>query len=234
MTTKTKPIYALGIVAHPDDESFLFAGTSLMLASEGKKVGVVSATKGEMGADRLNRKLSKKQMAVIRLAEGKKAGKIIKLTFVDFLNHPDGGLEQINFNKFVKELVKKIEQHRPKIVLTFGREGISGHRDHIAIHRATVAAVKQARHKPDSLLLASLPSSAMPAFNKHLLTRKVHHSHFKPQPLKGVADNKLLKIDIGKFAKQKHKALKAHESQYLPSFVLDVFQKYECFEVIMP
>jgi LmbE family N-acetylglucosaminyl deacetylase len=229
---KQKQLYALGIVAHPDDESFLFAGTSLKLAHEKKRMGVICATLGEKGVDRRMRKLSMKQMAKIRVQEAKTAARIIKLSFVEFFNYPDGDLEQVNFQELVAKLVKKIDQYKPKIVLTFGREGISGHKDHVAIGQAVLAAVKKSKYQPQEVLLASVPASSIAVFNKHLITRKIHHSHFKQQKLKGVPDKKLFKVDISKYAPQKLQALKAHESQYLPEFVLGFFQKYECYEVI--
>lgn len=232
--SKSKSIYALGIVAHPDDESFLFAGTCLKMSEEGKSMAVISATRGEKGADRLNRKLSMEQMAKIRHLEGEKAAKIIKLSCLEFFNYPDGGLDKADFKELVSRLVKKIEQYKPKVILTFGREGISGHKDHIVIGKATIAAAKRSKHKPHEILLASIPASGIKIFNKHLATRKVHLSHFSHQILKGVPDEKLLKIDIRKYSKQKLRALKAHESQYMPAFVLDALQKEECFEVLVP
>lgn len=232
--TKPNSLYALAIVAHPDDETFLFAGTSLKFAEEGKRMAVICATRGEKGADRLNRKLSMAQMAGIRISEGKKAAKIIKLANLEFFEYPDGGLDRVDFTKLTARLAQKIENYRPKIILTFGKEGISGHRDHIVIGRATIAAVKRSEHKPGKILLASIPASAIKVFNKHLVARKVHLSHFSHQILKGVPDNKLLKIDIAKYASQKLRALKAHESQFMPSFVLGALQKQECFEVIKP
>ncbi|MEJ0021583.1 MAG: PIG-L family deacetylase [Candidatus Doudnabacteria bacterium] len=232
--SEQKTIYALGIVAHPDDESFLFAGTCLKLAAEGKNMAVICATKGEKGADRLKRKLSMAQMAKLRQLEGKKAAKIIKLSKLEFFNYPDGGLDRVDFLKLTARLAEKIEKYRPEIILTFGKEGISGHKDHIVIGKATITAVKRSKYKPQKILLASIPASAIKVFNKHLITRKVHLSHFSPQILKGVPDNNLLKIDIRKYAKLKHMTLKAHESQFLPSFALAALQKQECFEVIVP
>jgi LmbE family N-acetylglucosaminyl deacetylase len=173
-------------------------------------------------------------MAKIRVAEARKAAKIIKLTGIEFLNYPDGGLEQTDFVELVNKLSKKIEYYKPRVILTFGYEGISGHKDHIRISKATLAAVKKSQYKPDEILLASIPASYIKTFNEHLITRKVHHSHFKHVPLKGVPDKKLLKIDIRKYAQQKHRALKAHTSQYLPSFVPDGLQKHECFEILKP
>src|SRR5438874_772108 len=65
----SEPIFALAIIAHPDDEAFLLAGTCLKFAAEGKKVGIICATHGEKGADRLNRQLTEAEMAAIRTKE---------------------------------------------------------------------------------------------------------------------------------------------------------------------
>ncbi|OGE88263.1 MAG: hypothetical protein A2990_03805 [Candidatus Doudnabacteria bacterium RIFCSPLOWO2_01_FULL_49_40] len=225
-------LYALAILAHPDDEAFLLAGTCLKFAAEGKSVGVVCATRGEKGADRLNRALTEEQMAEIRTDEMESACRIIGCHCVKFGNYPDGSLDAVNFDQLTQEVAQEIEQYQPKIILTFGPEGISGHRDHITIGRAAEAATKQTRHTVEEIWLASIPASAIGQFNEHLTSRKVHHGHFKQQELLGVPDDQLLKIDITKYAKQKHEALKAHQSQYLPDFVLDFLQKYEYFEQI--
>jgi LmbE family N-acetylglucosaminyl deacetylase len=225
-------IYALGIVAHPDDETFLFAGTCLKFKEKRLNTAVICATKGEKGADRLNRNLTKKQMATERMAELKKAAKIMELSFVKFYNYKDGGLGDADQPGLVSKLVKELETFQPEIVLTFGKEGISGHNDHIAIGRAALAAVRKSKFKPKEIWLASMPASKIKNFNANLAKRKVHHSHFRKQILKGVADNKLLKINIKKFRKEKEAAIRTHKSQYLPGMIMDNFLTQEYFEVV--
>jgi N-acetylglucosamine malate deacetylase 2 len=229
-----KNIHALGIVAHPDDESFLFAGTSLKFAEEGKKMVVICATKGEKGADRMNRNLSEDQMATLRVAELKKACTILKCKCAEYFKYADGGLDKVDYPKLVDELGESIEHYHPEVILTFGPEGVSGHRDHIVIGKASIEAARKAKHKVKEIWLSSMPASSIGAFNEHLSTRRVHHTHYEKQILEGVPDGQLLKIDIQKYAEEKHKALQAHQSQYLPHFYLDTFQKYEYFEVIKP
>ncbi|MBX4191695.1 MAG: PIG-L family deacetylase [Candidatus Doudnabacteria bacterium] len=229
---KPKKVHALGIVAHPDDESFLFAGTSLKFADEGKEMVVICATKGEKGHDRLGRNLSEDEMATLRVAELKKACSILHCRCENYFKYQDGGLDKVDNKKLVHELTEKIEHYQPEIILTFGPEGVSGHRDHIVIGKAAVAAANQSKHKVKEIWLSSMPASSIAAFNEHLTTRKVHHTHFEKQILEGVPDDRLLKIDIEKYAEAKHLALKAHESQYLPHFFLEAFSKYECYEVI--
>lgn len=228
----TEKIYALAILAHPDDEAFLLAGTSLKFAEEGKSVAVICATHGEKGADRLNRNLTEKEMAQIRAEELQTACKIIGCNCQEFFNYPDGALDQADFKLLVQDLVAKIEQYQPKIILTFGQEGISGHKDHIAIGEAAVAATKQSNHQASEIWRASIPASAMKAFKEYLAGKKVHHKHFQKNTLQGVPDEKLLKINISKYAEQKNEAIKAHESQYLPHLTFDLFLQYECFEIV--
>ena len=231
MKSNNQKLYALAIVAHPDDESFLLAGTSLKFAEEGKTVGVYCATRGEKGADRLNRDLSESEMAQIRSLELQNACNLLKCT-CEFSTHGDGSLDNENFDALVNELVEKINQYRPSIILTFGDEGISGHRDHIAIGKATVAACSLAARKPTEIWRASIPDSLIEDFQNHMEKRKVHHLHFIKKQLQGAPDEKLMRVDIKKYKDQKLKAIEAHQSQHHPNVVWPTFLEYEYFEVI--
>ncbi|HEX9503814.1 MAG TPA: PIG-L family deacetylase [Patescibacteria group bacterium] len=226
------PLFALAIIAHPDDESFLLAGTSLKFAEEGKSVGVICATRGEKGADRLNRNLTEQEMAEIRSNELGSACNILKCSCTEFGNYHDGSLDKENFDELVAKLVQRINYYQPKIILTFGEEGISGHRDHIVIGKAALAAATLAAPKPQEVWLASMPESVMDKFYEHLNHRKVHHSHFQEDKLKGVPDKDLLFIDIRKFKDLKLEALKAHQSQYIPNLTFELFLENEYFEVV--
>ncbi len=189
-------------------------------------------THGEKGADRLERNLSPEQMGKIRTNEMQTACEILGCKCVDFYNYHDGGLDQISLEELTQKLIPQIEQYSPQIILTFGQEGISGHRDHIMIGEAVLAAARQAHPRPKEVWLASIAASEIKAFNQHLNERKVHRSHFQESELQGVPDEQLLKIDIKKYAAQKLEALKAHQSQYLPHLVWPTLLKYECFEVV--
>jgi LmbE family N-acetylglucosaminyl deacetylase len=225
-------VHALIIIAHPDDESFLFAGTTLKLEEEGKVVGLLCATQGEKGADRLHRNLSETEMAKIRYKELLHACNILKCSCSEFGTYPDGGLDKVDFNQLVTDLVDRINEHQPKIILTFGEEGVTGHKDHIMIGKAALAAAKEANPKPEEVWLASIPGSIIDKFNEHETKRRVHHSHFRNQPLVGVPDKKLFKMDITKYKDQKTKAIEAHESQFVSSLPLELFLENECFEIV--
>lgn len=225
-------VYALAVIAHPDDEAFLLSGTLMKFAEENKTTAIVCATKGEKGTDRLNRDLSMEQMGQIRAEELKKSCSMIHCDCVELFDYPDGELDTMNFDKLANDIKSKIEYYTPEIILTFGLEGISGHRDHIIIGKASLKAAQESIHRPREIWLASIPGSIISQFNEHLQQRKVHHAHFQEKELQGVPDEKLLKVDIHKFSQTKQETLKVHESQYLPHLTFDIFLENECFEVI--
>ncbi|MBI4363317.1 MAG: PIG-L family deacetylase [Candidatus Doudnabacteria bacterium] len=224
--------YALAILAHPDDEAFLLAGTSLKLGEQDKKVALICATTGEKGVDRLSRNLTPEQMAIIRTNELKAACGILGCDCKKIFDFGDGMLDQVNFDELVNVLKQEINSLKPQIIMTFGEEGISGHRDHIMIGRATVAATQIAGQRPNEIWRACIPASLIDNFCEHLEQRKVHRLHFVKHNLKGVPDERLTKIDITKYKDQKIKALEAHRSQYLPHLTWPYFLECECFEII--
>jgi len=237
-----KPVktHLLIIVAHPDDESFLFAGTSLKFLEEGKNVAVVCATRGEKGDSRLPKPVTEKRLAKIRERELRSACRILGIKSVKFLEYEDGRLVHENFDKLVRVISKKIDQMRPEIIATFGKEGITGHNDHITIGKTAVAAAKKAKHKAKKIWLVSNPASIIKIFNKFLTGRRVHRDHYNPRKLIGVPDERLTRVNIRKYWKKKLQAIKAHKSQIKQPFKLANFPpemrkrvlEYEYFEVI--
>ena len=232
MSRHNRKLYALAIIAHPDDESFLFAGTIMKFKDKGKEVGVICATRGEKGADRLNRKFTPNQMAKIRTKELKQACDLLHCQCRRLFEFHDGGLDETDFEKLVSELTDEINSCQPQIVLTFGEEGISGHKDHITIGRAAIEACKQADPRPSEIWQASIPASMAEDFHNHTEKRKVHHLHYIKNHLQGVLDEKLKKVDVKKYQDQKLNAIQAHQSQYLPQLVWPHFLENEWFEVI--
>ena len=230
--TRPEKIYALVIIAHPDDESFLMAGTTMKFEAEGKIVNVICATHGEKGADRLDRHLNETEMATLRTRELQTACEILGCECKKFFDWHDGSLDQVNFEELVTELTREINSARPEIVLTFGEEGISGHRDHITIGRAVLSASQRATPKPLEVWRASIPASKALDFHEHMEKRKIHRLHFIQDRLKGVPDERLMKIDVRKYKDSKLKAIEAHQSQHLPHLVWPHFLEYECFEII--
>ena len=80
----------LAFGAHPDDVEISAGGTLLKYISEGKKVGIVDLTKGELGT---------RGSAELRTEEAKKASELLSLSIRDNLNMEDGFFELNEENK---------------------------------------------------------------------------------------------------------------------------------------
>ncbi len=237
----TKKLYALAIVAHPDDESYLMSGTALVLASKKLKLGIICATRGEKGSSKLTKPVTEKQLGKIRESELRKAADIFKAARVEFLNFKDGELKKTKQADLITALIKQIEKYQPELVITFGAEGVSGHMDHIVIGEMAIAAARKSKHKPKMIWRLSRPASGMTIWNDYVNKMRVHHSHFHPQKLRGVPDQKLLRIPIAKYKNHKLRAIKCHKSQGLPAWIRLGFHRltesmlhYEYFEVENP
>jgi len=203
-----------------------------MFVTQGKTVGVICATAGEKGVDRMNLGRSPKELAEIRAEELHAACQLMGCECKKIFQYPDGGLSEENFTSLVQDLTEQVNLYKPEVVLTFGSEGITGHRDHILIGQAAMEASKRAEFNPSEIWLAGMPRSVIKNFQEHMNQRKVHHSHFEKNILEGMPDEKLKMIDLEKFAELKHQAIKTHASQYTPSLVANEFLKNEGYEII--
>jgi len=107
----------LVFAAHPDDAELGCSGTIASLISEGRKVGVIDLTQGELGT---------RGTADTRLAEAKRSTEILRLSARENLNLGDGFFE-IN-QETILQLVKMIRKYRPDTILANAPE--DRHPDH--------------------------------------------------------------------------------------------------------
>ena len=63
-----------------------------------------------------------------------------------FLGYRDQEVSQANMGELVARVASVMTAITPDVVITFGPMGLSGHPDHVAVHRATVAAFHQYRN----------------------------------------------------------------------------------------
>lgn len=101
-----EPLDVLAIAAHPDDTELCCGGTLAALVEQGKTVGVIDMTRGEMGSRGTPQQ---------RLQESEKAAEIIGLTVRENLSLPDTQLE--NNSEFRQKIISKIRRYRPHICL---------------------------------------------------------------------------------------------------------------------
>lgn len=107
----------LAFGAHPDDVELSCAGTLLVEKKNGKKVGVVDLTQGELGT---------RGSAEIRRMEAAAAAAILQLDVRENLELPDGFFKNDEANQ--RRIIQAIRKFQPEIVLCNAPE--DRHPDH--------------------------------------------------------------------------------------------------------
>ncbi len=128
----------LGVWAHPDDETFTSAGIMAAAIKNGQTVVCVTATKGEAGVQDASR-WPADQLAVIRQQELEAAFRVLGVTEHHWLSYHDGGCDPKD-QKAIVCICDYIKKYKPDTILTFGRDGLTGHPDHKAVCRWTLEA----------------------------------------------------------------------------------------------
>ncbi|GGG13550.1 PIG-L deacetylase family protein [Paenibacillus abyssi] len=134
------------LYAHPDDETFLSGCLIRQLADEGHIPVLLLATKGDAGKKNGRAAhLSNEELAVMREKEMEKAADILGISNITYLNYLDGKLNTVDEQMFVDQVVRFLNEHRPKVIVTFPENGGNYHPDHIAISQITTSAVLSGR-----------------------------------------------------------------------------------------
>lgn len=120
----------LAVLAHPDDE-ILVSGFLRETARHGIAVRAVYLTSGDAGQDRSRRHLAGPALRAERERELKLAWRLLGLERPGLLRYPDGKVWQ-HREAIQAELSRIFEEYRPRWVLAFGPDGVTGHQDHVA------------------------------------------------------------------------------------------------------
>jgi bacillithiol biosynthesis deacetylase BshB1 len=97
----------LAIGAHPDDVELAACGTVLLAVLQGKKVGILDLTRGELGS---------RGSAETRAHEAAKAAAMLGVSFRENVGLPDGFLENNRDQQLA--IVPFIRKYQPRIVIT--------------------------------------------------------------------------------------------------------------------
>jgi len=97
----------LVLSVHPDDAELGCSGTILKHIAEGKKVGIVDLTQGELGT---------RGSVEIRAAEATASAKILGLTVRENLGIPDGFFQ--NIKEYQLKVIAAIRKYQPEIIIT--------------------------------------------------------------------------------------------------------------------
>src|SRR5580700_8797266 len=100
------PLDILALAAHRDDVEQTCAGTLLKMADRGYRTGILDLTQGEMGT---------RGTAEDRAREAAEAARILKVSWRDALDIPDGRVENTWENRL--KVAQVIRQQRPRVVI---------------------------------------------------------------------------------------------------------------------
>lgn len=142
MTTRVDPDQlgtVLGVWAHPDDEALLSAGLMATVRATGRRVVVVTATRGERGTAQRDA-WPPARLGRLRAAELRAALKAVDVEEQRFLDYVDGTCARVQLPLGAARIADVIADVRPDTIVTFGPDGLTGHDDHRAVSAWTTAA----------------------------------------------------------------------------------------------
>jgi N-acetyl-1-D-myo-inositol-2-amino-2-deoxy-alpha-D-glucopyranoside deacetylase len=141
--------------AHPDDETIGTGGTMAKAVAEGRRVVLVTCTRGEMGeivVPEMDTPEHHRRLGEIRAGELERAMGILGVTEWENLGYHDsdmmgrvGNLDprsfwQADLDQAAQRLVWLIRRYRPDVITTYNEFGGYGHPDHIRTHDVTIRA----------------------------------------------------------------------------------------------
>jgi bacillithiol biosynthesis deacetylase BshB1 len=106
ISTDAAPLDVLAIAAHRDDVEQTCGGTLLKMAQHGRLTGILDLTQGEMGT---------RGTAEDRAQEAAEAAKILRVSWRQALDIPDGRVENTWENKL--KVARVIREQRPRVVI---------------------------------------------------------------------------------------------------------------------
>jgi LmbE family N-acetylglucosaminyl deacetylase len=132
----------LGVWAHPDDETYLAAGLMAQAVREGRRVVVITATRGEGGS--MDEDVwPPETMGEVREAELMRSFEVLGVTEHHWLDLPDIDMDTSLPEEgyaVVREIVADVQ---PDTVLTFGPDGMTGHVAHMSVSAWATRAVSE-------------------------------------------------------------------------------------------
>lgn len=193
------------VYAHPDDETFGNAGTIAKYTKEGTaEFYLAVATKGEAGKLGNPPLTTRDQLGEYRAQELTRAAQVLGIKEIFFLNFIDGTLDTISRSEqeaLTNSIGQLILQIRPDILITFPEDGISLHKDHIALHKYCMKAFEDISNQ------YTIPKLYFTVVPRSIYSLRGLSSQGEPD------ENITLKIDIQVYRQQKYQALLEYKTQ---------------------
>lgn len=138
--------------AHPDDEAISTAGTMAKATSEGHRVVLVTATRGEHGEVVEGVLRPGESLRNRRVQELARAAEILGVARVEFLGYVDSGMIgtlqndaaesfwQADVEEAAQKLAAILDDEQADVLTIYDAHGTYGHPDHINVHYVGVRA----------------------------------------------------------------------------------------------
>jgi LmbE family N-acetylglucosaminyl deacetylase len=214
----------LAVFAHPDDESLLAGGTLAACSAAGRRVAIVSMTRGERGPIDGHGLADREALAGIREAELRAAAHALGASSAECLGYPDGELESADEQQAAQALVGLLERERPEAVISFSGEGLYWHPDHLAVSRFLSAAGELLGEDaaPKWLYGATWPEGHASRLVSLARARGLATDLWgiDPEAFGAPADSITSALDVRPFLWAKLAALRCYASQIGPSHLL--------------
>src|SRR5450755_4189989 len=145
--------------AHPDDESIATGGTMARAKSEGHRVVLVLATRGELGEFSPDALAPGETLTERRVAETQAAADVLGVDRVEFLgyrdsgmageptNDDDGAFARADVDEAAQRLADILRDENADVLTVYDDHGGYGHPDHVQVHRVGVRAAELAGTK---------------------------------------------------------------------------------------
>jgi LmbE family N-acetylglucosaminyl deacetylase len=223
--------------AHPDDEAIATAGVMAKAASEGHRVVLMVATRGEHAGFGHELLAEGEDIAQRRVEETHRSAEILGVSRVEFMGYVDSGMMGTPENDAVgsfwsadtdeaaKRLATILEEEDADVLTAYDDHGNYGHPDHIQVHRVGVRAAD----------LAGTPLVYESTINRDHIRRLMEQQiadgnadlpgGIDPEDLPDPEDETFGSpesiittiVDVREFIDRKREAMMAHESQIAES-----------------
>lgn len=178
----------LAFGAHPDDVELSAGATLLKYTDEGKSIGIIDLTEGELGT---------RGNSVKRYEEAKAASDMLKLKIRKNLNMGDGFFEFSKENKI--KIIELIRHYKPELVLANSLS--DRHPDHGRAAKLVSEACYLSGLKK---INTTYEGSAQEAFRPRLLLHYIQDYYLTPDVI----------LDVSSHGDQKVDLIKCYKSQF--------------------
>jgi LmbE family N-acetylglucosaminyl deacetylase len=225
-----RPRSLLCVHAHPDDEALFTAGVMARYAAAGVRSVLVTCTDGSLGfapdgTGPLDPGHDRDVVTKARAVELEMSAALLGVDRLELLGYRDSGMvgwpQNDEPGAFIGQdvgevagrIAKVIAEERPQVVVTYDANGFYGHPDHIATHRATMAAVA-ASSGVQKVYFPAIPESMLAGFLDLAVGAGMVLPEWLEEPDWGTPDELVqTEVDCTAWVRVKHAALAAHATQ---------------------